>query len=115
MTIPSKAFLLSAFVLPGLGHYILKRYISAVVLIGVSLVLSCVLILTTIERALLISDQIPNTGIQPDLLEMTRLASESSSDDTLNFIGYVTTTLIVVWALALLDIFRVSRQSYKSI
>jgi len=33
----------------------------------------------------------------------------------LNFIGYVTTTLIVVWALALLDIFRVFRQSYKSI
>jgi len=110
MKISSKALLLTAFVLPGLGHYVLKRYISAMVLIGVSLILSYMLISSAIERALLISGQILNVGIESDLLEITRLASEPSTGDGVNLIGYVTTTLIVVWALALLDIFRVSRQ-----
>jgi hypothetical protein len=105
----SKVFLLTAFVLPGLGHYVLKRYMSALILMGVSLVLSYVLISTAIERALLISDQILRGKIQPDLLEIIRLASESPAGDGANLIGYITTALIVVWALALLDIFRVSR------
>ncbi|MFT5549612.1 MAG: hypothetical protein ACI9CO_001540 [Candidatus Azotimanducaceae bacterium] len=106
----SKAFFLTAFVLPGLGHYILKRYISAVILIGVSLVLLYVLISTTIKQARLISDQILMGEIQPDLQEITRLAFESPTGDGANSISYVTTALIVVWALALLDIFRLSRQ-----
>ncbi|MFT4607051.1 MAG: hypothetical protein ACI9V8_000363 [Urechidicola sp.] len=107
---PSKAVLLTAFVLPGLGHYLLKRYYSAVILIGVSLILSYVLISTAIERALVISDKILMGEIQPDWMAITRLASESPTGDGANLIGYVTTALIAVWALALLDIFRVSRE-----
>jgi hypothetical protein len=106
---PSKAVLVTAFVLPGLGHYLLKRYISAAILISVSLVLSYVLISTAIERALVISDKILKGEIQPDLLDITRLASESSTGDGASFVGYVTTALIAVWVVALLDIFRVSR------
>jgi len=107
---PSKAVLLTAFVLPGLGHYVLKRYISAAILIGVSLVFSYVLISTAIERALVISDKILKGEIQPDLIEITRLASGSPTGDGANLVGYATTALIAVWAVALLDIFRVSRQ-----
>lgn len=106
----SKAVFLTAFVLPGLGHYVLKRYISAVILIGASLILSYVLISTAIERALVISDKILKGEIQPDMLEITRLVSESSTGDGASLIGYATTALIAVWAVALLDIFRVSRQ-----
>jgi MFS superfamily sulfate permease-like transporter len=107
---PSKAVVLTAFVLPGLGHYVLKRYISATILIGFSLALSYVLITTAIERALVISDKIIKGEIQPDLMEIARLASGSPSGDGANLVGYVTTALIAVWALALLDIYRVSRQ-----
>lgn len=105
----SKAVLVTAFVLPGLGHYILKRYISAVILIGTSLILSYLLISTAIKRALVISDKILKGEIQPDLMNITQLASESATGDGASLIGYVTTALVVVWAVALLDIFRVSR------
>lgn len=105
----SKAVLLTAFVLPGLGHYVLKRYISAVILMGVSLVLSLVLISTAIERALVISDKILKREIQPDLMEITRLVTEASTGDGAGLIGNVTIALIIVWAVALLDIYRLSR------
>jgi hypothetical protein len=107
---PSKAVLLTAFVLPGLGHYVLKRYVSAAILISISLVLSYVLITTAIKRALVISDKILKGEIQPDLMEIARLASGSTTGDGANLVGYATTALIAVWALALLDIYRVSRQ-----
>lgn len=105
----STAVLVTAFVLPGLGHYLLKRYISAVILISISLALSYVLISTVIERALVISDKILKGEIQPDLTAITRLVSESSTGDGANLVGYATTALVVVWAVALLDILRVSR------
>ncbi|MFT4650489.1 MAG: hypothetical protein ACI9AP_000658 [Flavobacteriales bacterium] len=106
----SKAVFLTAFVLPGLGHYLLKHYISAVILIGVSLVSSYVLISTAIERALVISDKILKGGIQPDLTEITRLVSEPPTGDGASLVGYATTALITAWVVALLDIYRVSRQ-----
>ncbi len=104
----SKAVLVTAFVLPGLGHYLLKRYISAVILIGASLTLSYILISTVIERALVISDKIIKGEIQPDLIGITQLASDSSTGDGANLMGYVTAALVTVWVVALLDIFRVS-------
>ena len=107
----NKAILFTALILPGTGHYILKRYTSAVILIGTSCVLLYLLISIAIERALAISDKILKEGIQPDLVEISRLASEASSGDEGSFVAYVTTAIIVVWVLALLDIFRVTRRS----
>jgi len=106
----SKAVLTTAFVLPGLGHYALKRYISAVILMGTSLILSYVLISTSVDRTLLIADKIMTGEIDPDLLEIVRIASESLTGDGSSYIGYVTTALAIVWAVAVLDIIRVSRQ-----
>ena len=106
---PSKAVLLTAFVFPGLGHYLLKRYISAAIFIGTSAILSFLLISTAIERALVISDKILKGEIQPDLINITKLVSESTVGDEGSMIGFVTTAFISVWAMALLDIFRVSR------
>ena len=107
----SKAVLLTAFVFPGLGHYLFRRYLSAVILVGVSLVLLFFLISTAIERALVISDKILNGEVQPGLIEITQLASESSAGDDVSLVGYVSTALLVVWIVALLDIFRLSRSS----
>ena len=77
---------------------------------GVSLVLSVVLISTAIERALVISDKILKGEILPtNLIEITRLVSESSAGDGSSLIGTVTTALITVWVVALLDVFRISR------
>lgn len=105
----SKAIFLTAFVFPGFGHFLLKRYISAALLIGPSCVLLYILISTAIERALVISDKILNGEVGPDLVEITRLVSGSSTGDDASFIGYTTSALLVVWVLALLDIFRLSR------
>ena len=105
----SKAVLLTAFVLPGLGHYALKHYIRAVILIGISLVSSVVIISTVIKQALVISDQILKGEIQPDLMDITRLVSESATGAGSSLVGYATTILIVAWALAMLDIIRLSR------
>jgi hypothetical protein len=104
-----KPVILTAFVLPGLGHYLLKRYISAAILIGVALVSSYVLISTAIGRALVISDEILKGGTQPDLTEITRLVSESPTGDGASLAGYAMTALIAAWVVALLDIYRLSR------
>jgi hypothetical protein len=105
----SKAVLLSALVLPGAGHVFLKRYVSAMVLIGISLAALYVLISTAVEQALQISEKILNGEIQPDIASIAQMVSESSIGAETQLVSLSTTALILVWLVSIIDSFRAGR------
>ncbi len=58
MNKPMKAALLSAFVFPGVGHFLLKKYIPGTVLAGTAFAGLYLLIAKTVETALQIAEKI---------------------------------------------------------
>ncbi len=74
----TKAALLSAFVFPGVGHIFLKKYISGVALVGVSVAALYYLIAKTVERALEITEAIQRGEVQLDVTAIAELVSKQS-------------------------------------
>ncbi len=105
----TKAALLSAFVLPGIGHIFLKKYIFGVVLSGVSLTGIYYLVSTTVERALQILEQVQNGDIPLDIVTITTLASQQPADTEADLLNMATAAFVICWLIGVVDAYRVGR------
>lgn len=109
-----KAVLLSALVLPGSGHFFLKRYISSLVLASTALVASYFLISGVINKALDISDKIKRGEIPPDIAAITELVSHQPSGAELQSLNAAMIILVAAWLIGIVDSYRVGRQLDRS-
>ncbi len=110
-----KAALLSAFVFPGVGHFLLKKYIPGAILAGTAFAGLYFLIAKTVERALQIAEKIQSGEVPLDVATITELVSKQSmsTEDQLPTIAVV--ALIVSWLIGIVDSYRVGRAHDKNV
>ncbi len=104
-----KAALLSAFVFPGLGHLLLKRYISAAILATTAFTASYLLISKILEDAMQIVDKIQHGDLPADVITITELVSQQTDGNDLLSSNIMTSVLLITWLVAIIDCYRIGR------
>jgi len=107
-----KAVLLSAFILPGLGHVFLKRYVMGMVLIGIALLATYSLIVKTVERSLHIIDNI-QSGAQLSVADIASLVSHQSVGVASQLLDMGPLMLLICWLIGIVDSYRIGRAQDK--
>ncbi|MBL4582997.1 MAG: hypothetical protein JKX83_00110 [Pseudomonadales bacterium] len=110
MKLSTKAILLSAFVFPGTGHLLLKRYRSGFIFVGLCLLLVSCIFIHAVETGPLLAAHI-SALISNDLIEPTFESIIAAAQKQLPHIqsGLATTLSIVtliVWAISIFDLYR---------
>lgn len=105
----TKAALLSAFVLPGMGHIFLKKYICGIVLSGVSLAGIYYLVSKTVERALQILEKVQTGDTPLDIATITALASQQPTGPEADLLNVATVAFIICWLIGIVDAYRIGR------
>lgn len=110
----TKAALLSALVLPGAGHFYLKKYISGFALAGVSLTGMYYLISKATESALQIVEQMQNGSIPLDAAAITGLASAQPVGTEATLQNIATAAIIICWIIGIIDSYRIGTMRDKA-
>ena len=110
MKVSTKAALLSALVLPGLGHIFLKQYIRGVVLASLALGAAYYLVSMAIDRATKIVEKILVGEVPLTVAAITELVSLQSVNENLHLLNYVSTGFAVCWVFAVVDSWRAGEQ-----
>ena len=101
--------LLSAFVLPGLGHVFLKRYLAGAVLAGAALMALYIYVSGAVEQALKITAMIERGELQSDAAVITEFVSQQPVGADARLINIATAVLIITWLIGIVDSYRVAR------
>ncbi len=104
-----KAALLSAFVFPGLGHIVLKKYGAGAVLAGTALTALVYLVAKAVATALEISDKIQRGEVQLDTGTVTEIVSGQAAGADSLLLNIATIVLILCWVTGIVDSYRVGR------
>ena len=104
----TKAVLLSALVIPGMGHFYLKKFISAGILIATASVAIYMVISKVLERAMQISDKILSGEVPPDISEITALLSKQASAFDAQLLNIATLVFLIIWFIAIVDAYRIA-------
>jgi len=115
MTNAAKAALWSIFVIPGSGHFVLKKPIPGTVFIGLSIAALTVIVIKAVERANQIVDKVLNGEIALDPLVIAEQVSMQSAQTGSNLLNIATYLLIAVWILAAIDAYRLGRIKDKDL
>ena len=107
MSKATKAALLSALVFPGTGHFLLKRYITGVVLAATSFAALYLLIAKAVEKALLISEKIQSGEVQLDVAAITELISRQTTGPEAQLLNIATAVFVIAWLIGIIDSYRV--------
>ena len=105
-----KAVLFSALIFPGAGHFLLKRYLSGIVLLGITLVALGLLIHGPLQTAMAITDKIERGEVSMfDTQAITELvnAAQATSDGLIGNIGGL--ALILCWLVGMADSYRIGK------
>ena len=111
----TKATLLSTFVFPGLGHFLLKKHIQGAVLAGTAFVSLYFLIAKTVEKTLLVFEKIQSGEAQLDAATIMDLVSNQTTGTETQLLRLAATALIVSWLIGIVDSYRVGRAQDKNI
>jgi len=110
-----KAALLSAFVLPGAGHFFLKKYIMGAILAIAACAGLYSIIVTTIEKALKIAEQIQTSGTPLSTEEISALVSQQVIHSEVQQMNMALLALAIAWAIGVVDAYRLGNiQDKKS-
>ena len=115
MNKPMKAALLSAFVFPGVGHFLLKKYIPGTVLAGTAFAGLYFLIAKTVERALQITEKIQSGEVQLDAATITELVSKQAIGTEAQLLNIAAAVLFISWLIGIVDSYRVGRAQDKNV
>lgn len=110
----TKAALLSALVLPGAGHFYLKKTLIGFVLACLSLLCLYFIISNAVEMALQILHQIESGEVPPDIAVISSLVSEQSAYSKNKTLDYLWPALIIIWIVGIVDAYRQGRQQSKT-
>ncbi|MDH3449673.1 MAG: hypothetical protein OEO18_16125 [Gammaproteobacteria bacterium] len=109
MRLSLKAALLSAFVLPGSGHFLLRKYVGGALLAGTTVLCLWVLLSHVLEKAGEISLKIQSGEIP---LDMTRIVEEISNPAVgggTQLTDIATYVLVICWLVGIADSYRIGR------
>ncbi len=114
MSKSTTAVLISALVLPGAGHFYLKKPVVGSVLMGITFVCLYFIFSTifTVSRTLAVSIQ--GGDIPFDIGKITELASHELSGGNDRVIIIATFSLIICWLIAIADAFRIGKLQGKN-
>jgi hypothetical protein len=104
-----QAIILSAVIFPGSGHFLLKRYFVAVVLISVALMASYFLISEMMINALTVVEEINQGIIKPNISAIAQALAGSLEGEKVETINISAKTLMGAWLIGIADCFRISR------
>jgi len=100
----TKATLLSTFVFPGLGHFLLKKHVQGAALAGTAFVSLYFLIAKTVEKTLLV-----------DAATITELVTNQTTGTETQLLRLALAALIISWLIGIVDSYRVGRAQDKNI
>ena len=109
MTTSIKAALLSALVIPGAGHFLLKRHLRGLVLTLATIASLYFLMSGVIERALQITDKIQRGEVQLDVAAITELISVQPTGSEIQIITIASAVFMIAWLIGIVDSYRVGR------
>ncbi len=111
----TKAALLSTFIFPGVGHFLLKKHIQGALLAGTALVALYFLIAKSVEKTLLVFEKIQSGETALDAAAITELVSNQTSGTETQLLRLATAALIISWLIGIADSYRVGRAQAKEI
>ena len=104
-----KAALLSALVFPGVGHFILKRYVRGLVLFVLTVLALIFVGNHTMQMASSIVDKIMSGEIAPDAQTIAALISATPDGSDALMMNVATLVMIVCWVVGVADSWRIGR------
>lgn len=104
-----KAALFSAFVLPGSGHFLLKKHVQGALLSGVTFLCIWALLSTALEKAQEISLKIQSGEIPLDISRITAEVTKQTTGGGTQLADIATYLLVICWLVGIVDSFRVGR------
>ena len=104
-----KAALFSAFVLPGSGHFLLKKHVQGALLSGVTILCAWALMSTALEKAQEISLKIQSGEIPLDITRITDEVTKQTAGGGTQLTDIATYLLGICWLVGIVDSFRVGR------
>jgi len=104
-----KAALLSAFVFPGSGHFLLRKPVHGSLLAGVSIVCLWALLSIALDKAREISLKLQSGEIPLDISRITEEVSKQVAAGGTLTADIATYLLLFCWLLGMVDSYRVGR------
>jgi len=108
-----KATLLSAFVLPGAGHFFLKKYVMGSILAIAAFAGLYSIIVSTIEKALKIAEQIKTSDTPLNTEEISALVSQQVLHSEVQQMNMALLALLTAWLIGITDAFRLGHAQDK--
>jgi heme/copper-type cytochrome/quinol oxidase subunit 4 len=108
-----KATLLSIFIFPGAGHFLLKQYITGTILVVTTLVALGLLMTKMVEIAVQIAGQIQTGEVQYDVATIVELISMKTTGGDAQLLNFATMVLLITWLVGIVDSYRVGRAQEK--
>lgn len=109
MNKPLKAALFSAFIFPGSGQLLLKRYFSAAFFAFFACVGLYLLFSDLLSSAQEILDKIQAGEVAADLVTITELVHQQSAVATTS-LSPALTILLITWLVSIIEAYRVGRK-----
>lgn len=109
----TKAALFSAFIFPGAGHFFLKKYVQAIILVGISSYAGYYLFSKSVEKALQIVGKIENGEVPPDVTAITELLSRQTIGNEAQLLDMATLVITICWLIGIIDSYRVAYSQDK--
>lgn len=114
MNKPIKASLMSAFIIPGAGHFYLKRHLVAGLLMACSLGAFYILITIAIEQARAITEKILSGDVPPNIASITQLMTNEMSNSDSSAANWATIILAISWIIGVVDSYRIAKKEEKT-
>ena len=101
-----KAALLSALVLPGAGHFMLKRYLSGAIYAVISVIALAVIVAKIIKLSSAIITKINSGALDQMSNGLIGILSDSMVETNTGFMNTAFLIYLAVWILSILDAYR---------
>jgi len=106
---PLKAALFSAFIFPGTGHLLLKKYPSAIFFILFACAGLYLLFNDLLSRAKEILEKIQSGEVAADLASIAELVHQQSAE-IMESLSPALTILLITWVVSIVEAYRVGRK-----
>ncbi|MEC5387447.1 hypothetical protein VVD49_17080 [Uliginosibacterium sp. H3] len=101
-----KAALLSGLVFPGLGYFVVKRPLRALVVMAISAVCLAYLIDLAVQQASTLMDKLMSGEVAPDVASVQQLLTNSSAASDSTWSTIATFVLLACWLFSIVDGYR---------
>ncbi|MHB1091386.1 hypothetical protein [Thiobacillus sp.] len=113
MSRSTTAVLLSALVLPGVGHLYLKHYSRGVALIAISLACLWILIDQALQQTSILLGRLASEGGAVDPGQLGDLVTQPSNGPGGLALTVASLVLVGCWVIGIADIYRIARNQQK--